>query len=320
MKPKAAEFETLDPSQVSDQNEWIGKRRTFRLDLDGQTFQSRFCKLVVQTASTERLIEIQFGQHQAFVYVDDWNQLLTHQEFLGGGTLDDLPDEVASIVIEAVLESVLDQISSVTGPCAVGDFVSHRDLPKIETQFGFHIERPEGWTIKGGIFLGQGMSKLCRKWLAENTPETNTEMDIPVSYPVFTSEVHISQQQLAELKTHDVLLLNKESKSQFLQLGSYVRCHGECNGETFIVDQIVKLQDQESAYGGDQSLTIRLSKGRITTNTSEMQSLSVRQQLQVDDSDRTLLWLGDHCFAEGEFVSFNHHQGVRILNISTIGC
>lgn len=320
----------LPPSQVQFLNTIFGANRELAFHISDDAYQVQFTRSAAEIDAAFSFEVSGSVSEKLWVSLSEASRLAGLQRWLGPCQLDDLPEGLAEIVLDAYLAVFLDSLSSKIGESfAISEVRCGAPPAEQEYQLPFKLTTADDQCVRGTLNFDSGWASTIERMLplaAVTEAQSLRELCIPV--PIELGRMSLTVSELQTLEPFDVVLLDSsdlitrqrvtlrlppafEIDCTFADERMNVEAIKACQSDKFTESAASSINDIRiplSIQCGCASVTCdqltNLSRGDVLTHRSHD-----AQSVDIVQSDRVL--------GRGELVRGGDRLGVRLLSLSS---
>ncbi|MCD0457870.1 FliM/FliN family flagellar motor switch protein [Roseiconus lacunae] len=285
--------------------------------LGGGTQQSLSRLSVNLRGERSGVVTIHFDCPELIALIDEWL----------GESLVDLPEQVASAVLNVWFDAALETLEQMTGETLqISGFTKTFASPSCQFETPFTLEIDDHLRVAGRICFDPEAETSIRQFVQQGQPSATHDLgDLNVNVPIQIGRSWLTYDELMSLSVHDVVLIDDASEfdSDLVTLGISPRASATCKlvGDTLVVESFARhspgfSDDQGLSEHGNTRFPVDVCPGFAELSLVELETLTVDSVLMpvAYPKRKVRLVLGGCVVADGQLVRCGDRLGIRLLN------
>ncbi|MEM7475295.1 MAG: FliM/FliN family flagellar motor switch protein [Planctomycetota bacterium] len=318
MKYTPLVFESIDPTSIALKNNCLGKSRQLQIELAGESL--RICSSNEnENFDFSEIFEIALGEQRVMMAISNWNALPGMSYYLEGVPLEELPEGVATAVVEAILDEQLERLSESTGArCEVVGRATPDMLESHRIQLGFQINSSNA-NLSGRLWAHDAFQDNLSNLLnSVDAVESLRERDINLHAHLEIGMAKLSVAEIEQVQMHDVILFQPVSESfeQAVLTAAGRSWLGEFAMNQFRFLGAEPFQRDLRLDEPEPSLLVTVRKASTRMSLEQLKTIQSGTEICLEPLNALTLCAQEKQLALGELVRFGDRLGFRVTELA----
>lgn len=265
------------------------------------------------------------------VYLSDASVLSGLQTWLDDARLEDVPEELAAVVLDAFLADPLNSMEAQLGESfRLTRILDDGPAGELEYSLPFTLSNDDGRQVNGALQFESGWTSTIRTLIsfAPAVPSTGLD-DLCLTAPIEVGRSMLSIEELQSLRPFDVVMLQQTEllSRQRVTVRFPERLQMQCvvDGDSLFVNEFC-LADPVGPHSGledggglnDLRLPLHVHTGSVRLPVGQFRQLGPADELAVSGTDRqeVEVFVSGARIASGALIRSGDRLGVRLLSLA----
>lgn len=268
-----------------------------------------------------------------WVALSDVSYLTGMEEWLGDACLDQVPEEIAAIVLDGYFSAILEHLGGSVGESfEIAAVRSEKPADELEYAMPFSLTNSTGQQTRGMLYFEADWVPTINSLISFLPTTTVDRMDLlRVPTPIELGRSLLTVEELTQLELFDVVIIDQTdylSKNQVkLTVGDKLQLECGIDNERLVVHEIMPQSSTclTNANGApaqleDVRLPMVFQAGVAQPTIAELRQFAPGDELDMSTPTRKTLEIvvANRPFGTGQLIQCGDRLGVRILTLDSM--
>lgn len=264
-----------------------------------------------------------------WVSLSDTSRIPGLKAWLGEAQLEQIPTEIAAIVLDGFLASTLEQLGSNIGEVVeIANVGFHEQVEGMDFSLSFVLSDQFGQQTAGVLAFEKDWAPTIKSLVSVAPAEVSTTADgVRVDVPIEIGQTDLSIAELRKLEPLDVVIAEKSEflsdQRVMLRFPDAMQICCEVEDSQLVVHEISPAvsnsqEPMSATAAGDLQLPLSIQGGRVQLTLEQLKQLESGDELAAEHpTPQTVdMMAGTQLLGKGELVCCGDRLGVRLQSFA----